>query len=113
MLYFDKVASMDWNSKENKRLVEMILALETTDEAQRFLRDLMTETEIREFANRLTVAKLLSEGAMYSYIEEVTGLSSTTIARVSKWLKGKEMGYKTVLNKIHHHRPTKIKGGLS
>ena len=104
---------MDWNSKENKILVEMILALETKDEAKRFLRDLMTETEIKEFANRIMAAKLLSEGVMYSGIEEMTGLSSTTIARVSKWLKGKEGGYKTILNKIHHHNSIQTGRGLS
>lgn len=77
--------------------------METADETRRFLRDLLTEKEIKELANRIQAAKLLSEGAMYSYIEETTGLSSTTIARVSKWLKGKEMGYKTIINKLHHH----------
>jgi TrpR-related protein YerC/YecD len=104
---------MEWNSKENTRLIKTILSLETAYEARRFLRDLMTEKEIREFANRLTAAELLSRGAMYSYIEEVTGLSSRTIARVSKWLKGKEKGYKTVLNRMHHNNLSQARRGLS
>jgi len=104
---------MNWNSKENIRFVKMILSLETADEARRFLRDLMTEKEIKEFANRITAAELLSKGAMYSYIEEVTGLSSRTISRVSKWLKGKEKGYKTVLNKMHHRNSVQTRRGLS
>ena len=104
---------MDWNNKENKKLVEMVLALETADEARRFLRDLLTENEIREFANRIKVAELLSKKVMYSAIEEETGLSSRTIARVSKWLKGKEMGYKTILNKVHHHNSNQPRRGLS
>lgn len=104
---------MDWNDKKNEQLVKTVLSLKTADETRRFLRDLMTENEIKEFANRLQAAKLLSEGAMYSYIEESTGLSSTTIARVSKWLKGKEMGYKSVLNKIHHHNSIQTRRGLS
>ncbi|MEI6191068.1 MAG: YerC/YecD family TrpR-related protein [bacterium] len=104
---------MDWNNKENKQLIKMVLSLETADEAKRFLRDLLTENEIKEFANRIKVAELLSKGAIYSYIEETTGLSSRTIARVSKWLKGKEMGYKTVISKVHHHTPIKIRRGLS
>ena len=104
---------MDWNTKENQKFVEMILSLETADEARRFLRDLMTEKEIKEFANRLRAAELLSKNVMYSAIEEETGLSSRTIARVSKFLKGKDMGYKTVLNKTHHHNISKTKRGLS
>ena len=104
---------MDWKNKQNRQLVETVLSLETADETQRFLRDLMTETEIKEFANRLTAARLLSKGVMYSAIEEETGLSSRTIARVSKWLKGEEMGYKTVLSKIHHHNHIQTRRGLS
>lgn len=94
---------MDWNKKENKKFVEMVLSLKTADEARRFLRDLLTENEIKEFANRIKVAELLSKRVMYSAIEEETGLSSRTIARVSKFLKGQEMGYKTILNRVHHH----------
>jgi len=104
---------MDWNSKENKQLIKMVLSLKTADEARRFLRDLLTENEIKEFASRIRAAELLSKGVMYTAIEEETGLSSRTIARVSKWLKGKEMGYKTILAKVHHHNPNRIKGGLS
>lgn len=103
---------INWDNKENKQLVKMILSLKTTNEAKRFLRDLLTENEIKEFANRIKVAELLSKGAMYSYIEEATGLSSRTIARVSKFLKGKEMGYKTIINRVHHDN-SKIRRGLS
>ena len=104
---------MDWNSKENRKLVEMVLSLKTADEARRFLRDLLTENEIKEFASRIKVAEMLSRGVMYSAIEEETGLSSRTIARVSKFLKGKEMGYKTIINRLHHHNQPKTKRGLS
>lgn len=92
---------MDWNSRENKRLIQTVLALETPDDVRRFLRDLMTEKEIKEFGKRLQAAELLAENVPYSTIEKMTGLSSTTIARVSKWLKGKEGGYKSVINKLH------------
>ena len=95
---------MDWNTKENKKLVEMVLSLQTADEARRFLRDLLTENEIREFASRIRVAELLSKGVMYSAIEEETGLSSRTIARVSKFLKGKEMGYKLIIDRTKNGR---------
>lgn len=93
---------MNWKTPENLKLIEAILALRTQAEAKRFLRDLMTETEITEFANRLRAASMLSEKVSYSRIQKKTGLSATTIARVSKWLQGKEGGYRLVLNRIHH-----------
>lgn len=104
---------MNWKSKENKRLLQAILALETPDEAKRFLRDLMTEGELEEFAKRLKTAKMLTEKAPYSVIEKETGFSSTTVARVSKWLNSGEGGYKKILNKIHHHNSTQVRRGLS
>lgn len=104
---------MDWNSKQNKTLLQAILALKTPDEAKRFLRDLMTSREIEEFAKRLKTAEMLTEKIPYSVIEKETGLSSTTIARVSKWLNGKQGGYKTILNKIHHHSSIQTRRGLS
>ena len=94
---------MDWNLDENKQLVKAILFLETPDEAKRFLRDLMTEKEIKEFSKRLKSAEMLMEKIPYSIIEKETGLSSTTIARVSKWLNGKGKGYQTIINRLHHH----------
>ncbi len=103
---------MDWNNKENKILIQAILALKTPDEANRFLRDLMTEGEIEEFSKRLQVAELLTQNVPYSVIEEKTGLSSTTVARVSKWLKGKGGGYRSVINKLHHHNSIQVGRGL-
>ncbi len=95
---------MNWKTEENKKLVEAILLLETEKETKTFLRDLLTEAEINEFAKRLQTAEMLSNNIPYSVIEKKTGLSSTTIARVAKWLKGEEGGYKNILNKLHHHR---------
>src|SRR3989344_7210567 len=93
---------MDWNATDKKALVQAILTLQTADEARRFLRDLLTENEIEEFSKRLKAAEMLAEDFPYSEIERQTGLSSTTVARVSKWLKGKEGGYRSIINKLHH-----------
>lgn len=96
---------VNWNTKENKQLVEGVLSLKNIDEAKRFLRDLLTPQEIEEFSNRLEAARMLSRSVQYNAIIEKTGLSSTTIARISKWLKGSLGGYRLVLNRIssHHH----------
>lgn len=97
---------MNWEKKEIKQLINAILALENPDEARRFLRDLMTEKELVEFSKRLQAAEMLYKDVQYNAIEEKTGLSSTTVARVSKWLKGEEGGYRTILNRLHHRHPS-------
>jgi uncharacterized protein YerC len=74
----------------------------------------MTEGEIKEFANRFEAARLLTRDVQYCEIIEKTGLSSTTIARISKWRKGPLGGYRLILNKLHHTHPQNFVGkGLS
>ena len=104
---------MDWKIQENKELIDAILAINNQEEAEHFLRDLMTEGEITELSKRFLAAKMLTDNIPYSEIEKKTGLSSTTVARVSKWLNGKEGGYKTILNKLHHHNSIQTRRGLS
>jgi TrpR-related protein YerC/YecD len=95
---------MDWKVAENKTLVEAVLALKTPEEVRLFLRDLMTEGEIHEFAKRLKAATMLAENIPYSQIQKTTGLSATTVARVSKWLQAEGGGYKLILARLHSHR---------
>lgn len=97
---------MNWEKKEMKKLLEAVLSLEKPEEAKSFLRDLMTEKEIIEFSKRLQAAEMLSRDVQYNAIQEKTGLSSTTVARVSKWLKGKDGGYRTILKRLHHRHST-------
>jgi len=95
---------MNWKDKNYDNLAKAILVLKTADETRRFLRDLMTRAEIKEFSNRLQAAQMLSQKIPYSAIVKITGLSSTTVARVSKWLNGPLGGYKTVLTRLHRQR---------
>ncbi len=96
------MTNMKWNSPEKQKLIQAVLSLRTEGEAENFLRDLLTESEIEEFTKRLQTAELLSKGVHYSAIEEKTGFSSTTVARVSRWLKSGKGGYRDVLEKLHH-----------
>ncbi len=99
--------------QRNKKLIQSILAIKTSNEAKRFLRDLMTEKEIEEFGKRLKAAEMLMENIPYSTIVEETSLSSTTVARVAKWLKGSQGGYKTIINRLHHRNSIQSRRGLS
>ena len=106
---------VNWNTKEGKQLIEAVLALKNADESRRFLRDLLTPSEIEEFANRLEAARMLSKDLQYNIISESTGLSSTTIARIQKWLRGSLGGYRLILSRLssHHHNSSQLRKGLS
>ena len=71
---------------EVENLLSVFAKLNDNDTVFALLEDLFTIREIRETSQRLAVARLLSSGKPYSAIEEATGASATTIARVSKCL---------------------------
>ena len=96
-----------WNNKKTEDLIEIVLALKSEKEAKMFFRDLMTEGELLEFGNRWKAAQMLSKGVSYPEIQKETGLSTRTIARISKWLKNGKGGYKLALNKLHHHNSSR------
>ena len=77
---------MNWYNQKTKNLFTALLALKNQKEAKQFLRDLLTESEITEFSNRWQAAQMLDANISYTQIVKSTGLSSTTIARISKWL---------------------------
>lgn len=104
---------MDWNSQNNKALVNAFLSLKNRSETECFLRDLLTKEEIGEFSRRLKAATMLSQKYPYSSITKTTGLSSTTVARVSRYLKRGNGGYKKVLSRLHHGRSLREETGGS
>ena len=80
-------------------LLRSLLQLRSLPSAKRFIRDLMTEDEIRMIVARWRVARLLAAGRTYRQIEGETGLSSRTIARISRWLREGEGGYRLLLRR--------------
>ena len=87
-------------TKETKELFKVILSLDSEADCRKFLRDLLTEAEIKEFANRWKVARLLDKKVPYEEITQKTGMSSTTIARIQKWLQNGKGGYRLMLKKM-------------
>ncbi len=75
------------------------MCLKTPQEAKQFIRDLMTEDEIRMVVARWQVAQMLESGRTYRAIEQETGLSSRTIARIGLWLREGEGGYRLLLRR--------------
>lgn len=90
-----------WNTQQTQNLFQAILSLKTLDEAKRFFRDLLTEEEIVEASKRWRAAQMLNARIPYTRIEQMTGLSSTTIARVQRWLHGNLGGYRLAIHRAH------------
>jgi len=88
-----------WNNQNTNDLIQAILMLESENESKNFLRDLLTEKEIIEFGNRWKAVRMLNKKIPYTKIEKETGLSSTTVARISKWLQVGMGGYGKMLKK--------------
>jgi len=81
-------------------LYAAILELDSVEDCRKFFRDLLTEYEIAEVAERWKAARMLHAGASYAEIAKVTGLSSRTIARVGRWLKQGKGGYALLLKRM-------------
>jgi TrpR-related protein YerC/YecD len=72
------------------------------EEMRRLLVDLCTPAEIRTLAKRWHVARLL-DGTDLSYreIHQATGVSTTTIVRVARFLRQEpHLGYRLALDRI-------------
>lgn len=81
-------------------LVKAILSLNTKEECDAFLEDIMTKKEVLDIAQRLLVAKMLSEQTVYNKIVEETGASTATISRVNRSYLYGAGGYKRALETI-------------
>ena len=67
-------------------LFDVILQLKTREECYMLFEDLCTVQEMKALSQRLVVAKMLSEGRVYSDIVKNTGASTATISRVKRSL---------------------------
>lgn len=90
----------DLRTPDVDMLLEVFARLDDADSVYLLLEDLFTIREIKETSQRLAVARLLASGKSYSTIEQVTGASATTIARVSKCLSYGSGGYKLALQAL-------------
>jgi len=83
-------------------LCDALLTPRSRAEMRRLLRDLCTPSEIRALAERWHVARLL-DGSELSYrdIHERTGVSTTTIVRVGRFLRDEpHRGYRQAIDAL-------------
>jgi TrpR-related protein YerC/YecD len=89
------------NTKRRKELVQALRLAKDASEMELFIIDLCTPAELRALSERWHVAKLLDEGEMsYREINALTGVSTTTIGRVARFLNDEpHQGYRAILDR--------------
>lgn len=86
--------------RNNEYLYKAILELRDLEECRAFFETLCTMQELRSFAQRLLVAKMLDEGCVYSRIVRETGASTATISRVNRSMSLGENGYEAIFARL-------------
>ena len=81
-------------------LFSAVLELKTMEECYKFFEDLCTVQELKALAQRIQVAKMLSENKVYSDIVAETGASTATISRVNRSLHYGCDGYDVVFQRL-------------
>lgn len=85
-------------------LFDGILTLRDREDCYRFFEDICTINEIHSIAQRLQVAKLLSEKKTYNEIEKETKASTATISRINKCIVYGADGYRRVLDRLKNEK---------
>ncbi len=82
---------------------EVLMALVYIDnlkDMDNFTADLLTQVELETIARRWKAVRMLKVGIPYSKVEDATGMSSATIARLAKMLKKRSGGFVSMLNEM-------------
>ena len=91
-------------SKDVDFLFDAILQLKTREECYMLFEDLCTVQEMKALSQRLVVAKMLSEGRVYSDIVKNTGASTATISRVKRSLDYGCDSYSLVFDRMEEEK---------
>lgn len=77
-----------------------ITLIENREEAVSFLKELLTPTEVRMFAKRIQIAKMLLEGYKYQDITPHVRVTSSTISSVNNQLQFGNGGYIKIIERL-------------
>ncbi|HHI88672.1 MAG TPA: TrpR like protein, YerC/YecD [Hellea balneolensis] len=88
--------------RHRQALARAFAMARNAEEVERFLVDLCTPAELRALSERWHVARLLDKGGMsYRDISAKTGVSTTTIGRVARFLNEEpHQGYRLILERM-------------
>lgn len=85
------------NTLAEKDLCATVAQLQRPEDIQAFLHDLCTPAELQALVDRWQVVRMLEDGHPYRKINELTGVSVTTIGRVARYLTDGHGGYSVAL----------------
>ncbi len=86
--------------KHLETLCNIFHVFDNKNDIEELLLDVCTRKELEAIYQRFRVAQMLKSGLSFTQIEERTGISSTTITRVSKCLKNGQ-GYNKLFDKYN------------
>ena len=95
------------NTEYTDNLIEAILTLKNKEELYAFFEDICTIKELQDMAQRLEVAKQLTDKKVFREIAESTGASSATISRVNRCIMYGAGGYEKALSRMKKDSPQK------
>lgn len=75
---------MSSNYEDIKELYSLVLSLENEEDCDQLFKDLCTNKELEQMAQRIKAAKLLIEGKTYNQVMDECDISSATLSRVSR-----------------------------
>lgn len=87
-------------NEETDLFFKCVLELKTLDECYDFFEDACTIKELQSIAQRVKVAKMLTEGKVYTDIANETGASTATISRVGRSLNYGKDGYALIFGRV-------------
>ena len=86
-------------NSQTDALAQAVLSLGSADEFYAFFEDVCTIKEVLAMAQRLRVARLLSDVKSYQSVCDQTGASSATVGRVKRCLDYGSGGYQMILSR--------------
>ncbi|MBU6231706.1 MAG: hypothetical protein KGI45_02805 [Patescibacteria group bacterium] len=99
----EKAASelLDWNTRQGEKLLKAFSCINNRDFARSFLDDLFTKKELENLIERLEIAELILIGTPYKDICLARGISSKTVSRLSRRLRGWNSGLKQAMRHVY------------
>ena len=94
--------SFKFNNKTDN-LFTAILSLKSIKECEAFFRDLCTIDEIKGMSERWAIVALLDQNFPYRKIATKLKVSTTTVSRVANWFYNGLGGYRSAIDRQHHH----------
>jgi TrpR-related protein YerC/YecD len=89
-------------AQQEAALCNALVTMQDADEMRALLGDLCTPAELQALVDRWQVVRLLDEGLPYRRINELTGVSVTTIGRVARFLADGFGGYRRALDRTRN-----------